>query len=93
VSGTLKDNWTALGAIVVNGTQQQYNNNMPHQYFHFLGHWLGIKGMSDSSQRSYDEAALYTRPIYSLVGKSSMIEASRLTTAGTNQSATVTTAF
>jgi hypothetical protein len=93
VGGTLKDNWTALGAIVVNGTQQQYNNNMPHQYFHFLGHWLGTRGMSDSSQRSYDEAALYTRPIYDLVGKGSMIDISRLTTAGTNQSATVTAAL
>lgn len=93
VGGTLKDNWAALGAIVVNGTQAKYNNSMPHQYFHFLGHWLGIKGMSDSSQRSYDEAALYTRPIYSLVGKGSVIDISRLTTAGANQSATVTTAL
>lgn len=92
VGGTLKDDWTALGAVVVNGTQQQYNN-MPHQYFHFLGYWLGIRGMSESSRRSYEDAALYTRPIYSLVGKGSMIDVSRLTTAGANQAATVTTAL
>lgn len=91
VGGTLKDNWTGLGAIVANGTQQTFNNNMPHQYFHFLGHWLAVKGMNDASQKSFDDAASYTRPIYTLVGKGGLVDVSRLTTAGSNQAATVNT--
>ena len=92
VGGTLKDNWTGLGAMVANGTQQTFNNNMPQQYFHFLGHWLAAKGMNDASQRSFDDAAFYTRPIYTLVGKGGLVDVSRLTTAGSNQAATVNTA-
>ena len=93
VSGTLKDNWQALGAVVVNGTQSTYLNSMPHQYFHFLQRWLATTGMSDASQRSWEDAAAYTRPVYMLVGKASRIDQSRLTTSGSNVNATVTTSL
>lgn len=49
--------------------------------------------LNDMSDQAIEDAALYTRPIYSLVGKGDMIDVSRLTTAGINQSATVTTAL
>lgn len=90
-SGTLKDDWTALGAIVANGTNQAALNNMPHQYFHFLGHWLGVRGMADGSQLSFNEAAAYTRPVYTLVGLGDLVDVSRLTAAGPAPAATVNT--
>lgn len=93
VSGTLKDNWTGLGAMVVNGTQSTNLNNMPHQYFHFLQRWLAVTGMSAASQKSFDDAAAYTRPVYVLVGMGSKVDVSRLTTSGSNVNATVSTSL
>lgn len=92
-SGTLKDEWTALGAVVVNGTNQRDLNNMPHQYFHFLTHWLNGRGMNDASQRSFTEAAQYTRPIYTLVGKGDLVDVSRLTAVGPAPATTVNSAL
>jgi hypothetical protein len=89
VSGTLKDNWRALGAISVNGTLQTYNNNMPHQYLHFLQKWLNGTGMGDGSQQSFTDAAFYSRPVYTLVGQGALIDVSRMTAAGTNANANV----
>jgi hypothetical protein len=94
VSGTLKDNWVSLGATVVNGTQAQYLNNMPHQYFHFLERWVTREqGMSTASQGSFEDAAFYTRPIYGLIGRGDKVDTSRLTTTGRNVNATVETAL
>jgi len=89
VSGTLKDNWRALGAISVNGTLQTFNNNMPHQYLHFLQKWLNGTGMGDGSQQSFADAAFYSRPVYTLVGQGALIDVSRMTAAGTNANANV----
>ncbi|HEY8509502.1 MAG TPA: hypothetical protein VIL32_14150, partial [Steroidobacteraceae bacterium] len=57
--GTLKDNWTALGAITVNGTEGENMNNMPFQYFHWMMHWLNRMGHADASNRSFQEASAY----------------------------------
>jgi hypothetical protein len=93
ISGTLKDNWVALGAVVVNGTREQHLNNMPHQYFHFLDRWLNqLESETTASQRSFDDAAIYTRPVYSLIGKGEKVDTSRLTTTGSNTGTNVNTA-
>jgi hypothetical protein len=91
VSGTLKDNWIALGAVTVNGTTGLNNNSMPFQYFHYLAHWLETMGMSDASQVSWQEASVYAGPIYALVGKTSAIDASRLIASGSKANANVNT--
>lgn len=92
-SGTLKDNWLSLGTVAVNGTESNYLNSMPHQYFHFLQRWLNGAAMSAASQSSWDDAKSYTRPVYMLVGMDSRINQSRLTTSGSNVNVTVTTAL
>lgn len=81
-SGTLKDEWMALGADAVNGTRREELNNMPHQYFHFLRHWLEGTGMRDATSRAFREAAEYTRPIYDLIGRGGQVDTSELTVSG-----------
>lgn len=94
ISGTLKDNWIRLGAAAVNGTQAKYLNNMPHQYFHFLDRWLNrVQGLSSASEGSFNDAASYTRPVYTLVGRGDKVDVSRLTATGGNVNAKVNTAL
>ncbi|HEU4781616.1 MAG TPA: hypothetical protein VFS58_17180 [Steroidobacteraceae bacterium] len=87
--GTLKDNWRSLGAITVNGTVGTALNNMPHQYFHFLQKWLNGTGMSDASNQAFNEAAAYSRPIYTLAGQGALIDVSRLPAEGSSANANV----
>ena len=93
VSGTLKDNWLQLGAVVANGTQSTYNNGMSHQYFHFLQRWLNGAGMRDASQGSWEDAAAYTRPVYVMIGIGDWINKSLLIASGSNTDAKVTTSL
>ena len=82
-SATLKDEWIKAGAVAVNGTQEPTLNNMPHQYFHFMTRWLiGKQGMVDASQGSFNDASVYTAPVYGLVGMAGAVSPSRLTVAG-----------
>lgn len=91
-SSTLKARWTSLGAIVANGTQNATLNSMPHQYMHFMGYWLQqTKGMQEGSQKSWEDAAFYTRPIYTVVGMGQAVDVSRLTATGTHVNANVAT--
>lgn len=96
VSGTLKDEWQSLGAIAVNGTRGSNLNNMPHQYLHFMYLWLqsppGLAGLEDASRRSFQDAAAYSRPIYSLVGMGNLIDVSEMTSSGSVPNARVTEA-
>lgn len=87
--GTLKDNWRALGAVTVNGTVGNNLNNMPHQYFHYLQKWLNGSGMSDAANDAFAEAAVYSRPVYSLVGQGALIDVSRLPAEGSSANANV----
>lgn len=90
--GTLKDNWRNLGAISVIGTVGTALNNMPHQYFPYMQKWLAGTGMADASTQSFNEAAAYSRPIYTLAGKGDLIDVSRLTAEGSNANANVNSA-
>lgn len=87
--GTLKDNWRALGAVTVNGTVGTNLNNMPHQYFHYLDKWLKGSGSSDAANDAFAEAAVYSRPIYTLAGQGALIDVSRLPAEGSNANANV----
>lgn len=64
VSGTMVDEWLAIGADVVNGTSGTKNNFMPTQYHHFLGYWLEGKTFEVSIDKSFDDAKLYFNVIY-----------------------------
>jgi hypothetical protein len=80
--------------VAVNGTREQYLNNMPHQYFHYLDRWLNqVQGERTASQKSWEDAEVYTRPIYSLIGKGDKVNTSLLTTAGSTPNTTVNTAL
>ncbi|MEZ5729110.1 MAG: hypothetical protein R3E48_14585 [Burkholderiaceae bacterium] len=84
VGGTLKNDWIRLGAKVVNGTRGKENNNMPHQYVHFLRRWLNNEPFGTASERSFQTAATYSRPIYGLVGLGKLVDVSRLIAQGQN---------
>jgi len=62
VSGTLVDDWQAVGADVVNGTAGTKNNYMPTQYFGFLSHWLNGEQFDESVRLGFEEA----KPFYSV---------------------------
>lgn len=64
--GTLKDDWLDLGVEVVNGTEGARDNSMPHQYAHFMSHWLGGMPFGQATQMAYSEASQYTAPLYNL---------------------------
>jgi hypothetical protein len=91
VSGTLKDEWLALGATAVNGTGGTYLNNMPQQYFHFLESWLDSSpaGMDEASLESFEVAASYSRPVYQLIGMGNKVNSSRLIVSGPSPSTSV----
>lgn len=91
--GTLKDDWAALGAITVNGTEGENMNNMPFQYFHWMMHWLNRMGHANASHRSFVEASAYATPIYSLAGQGNLINVSRLTATGRAPNANVVSGF
>ncbi len=65
-SGTLVDEWQALGAKVVNGTEGAKLNCMPTQYHHFLTHWLNGKKFSESITNSFNEAKPYWNVVWVL---------------------------
>ena len=93
-SSTLKDDWISLGAISVNGTASATLNNMPQQYFHWLQRWLvSVQGMGNASDGSFNDAAAYSRPIYSIVGKGNLVDVSNLTATGRNANANVNAAM
>ena len=77
VSGTLMDDWTKLGAKVVNGTYGTKNNSMPQSYFHFTSKWLGGATFNAAVQGAYNEARIYTEPVYRLVGVGHYVADSR----------------
>lgn len=81
VSGTLVDDWRALGARVVNGTSGTKNNYMPTQYHHFLKDWLDGKTFEAAVDQSFDSAKAYFQIIYAL--DQSKISDSRHTVHGT----------
>ncbi|MCB9871238.1 MAG: hypothetical protein H6836_09565 [Planctomycetes bacterium] len=77
VSGSLIDEWTALGAKVVNGTYGLKNNYMPHSYFHFTGKWLAGATFTEAVLGAYQEARVYTEPVYNLIGRAGNVADSR----------------
>jgi len=58
-SGTLVDDWRAVGAEVVNGTEGDKLNCMPTMYHHFLQGWLAGKSFKKSVDDSYAAAVPY----------------------------------
>jgi hypothetical protein len=91
-SSTLKASWTSLGAVAVNGTENATLNSMPHQYMHFMGYWLQqSQGLRLASQKAWQDAAFYTRPIYDMVGMAEAVNDSLLTVTGTSVNTNVTT--
>ncbi len=63
-SGTLVPDWRGLGAEVVNGTFQEYNNYMPSQYYHFMIHWLNNETFDEATSKSYEDARPYFEAIW-----------------------------
>jgi hypothetical protein len=45
--------------------------------------------MGTASEASFNDAAAYTRPIYTIVGKGSLVDVSKLTATGSNANANV----
>ena len=63
---------------------------MPQQYFHWLQRWLvSVQGMGNASDGSFNDAAAYSRPIYSIVGKGNLVDVSHLTATGRSANANV----
>lgn len=82
VSGTLMDDWLKLGAKVVNGTYGKKNNYMPQSYFHFSGKWLNGEDFGAAVLASYQEARLYTEPVYRRLGLAGYVTDSRMRVMG-----------
>jgi len=84
-SGTLKDDWIDLGAEVVNGTEGDTLNYMPHQYFHFMDRWVRRKQtFEQASLGSHDDTKDATELVYQvfLANHQGRVAGSRLTVVG-----------
>ena len=68
---------TRLGAKVVNGTLGKKNNYMPQSYFHFNSKWLAGASFEKAVQEAYQEARVYTEPVYRFAGLGSYVTDSR----------------
>lgn len=82
VSGTLMDNWRAVGAKVVNGTVGTKNNYMPQQYYHFMRHWLAGAQFGYAIRESFKESSLYSLPAYRAFGQAGLVQDSRHVVSG-----------
>lgn len=88
-SGSLIEEWASIGAETVNSVQGNNMNNMPWQYFHFFGKWINeSKSFELATRDAYNEAKLYTTPVFTLIGMANEVAKSELRSMG-NDSITV----
>lgn len=72
-SGTLVEAWRGLGAKAVSAVQGTRLNYLPQDYVHFLARWAEGETFGEAVQHGFETAALYSRPLYTALGKAQWV--------------------